>query len=89
MSTLDIHPAPYNEQQSESMDDKKDDLTYGTAVNEVDVEKNARTTEHYIYENIPEGIDPKLIREEKVVRGLSERHLQVCHSRSTTSLSRS
>lgn len=32
---------------------------------------------HYIYENIPEGTDLNMIREEKVVRGLSERHIQV------------
>jgi hypothetical protein len=60
-------------------DDKKDDVVdTEVGVYETDeVDDKLHRGRHYIYENIPEGTDLNMIREEKVVRGLSERHIQV------------
>jgi len=79
----DIQMAPLHPDRSPpsySGDKKGDDGDINVGVVGVyepdDVEYQGRP-KHYVYENIPEGIDLKLIHEEKVVRGLSERHIQV------------
>ena len=76
---MEIQPAAPFQSLSDEYDEKKSDLvTVEPVVTEVDdIERNGKKHSHYIYENVPEGIDPRLIREERVVRGLSERHIQV------------
>lgn len=69
-----IQPALHEEQDEE----KKATDVYGGVAEVQDLEGGGRISDpHCIYENIPEGIDPRYIREEKIVRGLSQRHIQV------------
>jgi hypothetical protein len=78
----DIQMAPLPSERAPSYSDGKKGSDGEVEVGVVgvyepeDVEYQGRP-KHYVYENIPEGIDLSLIHEEKVVRGLSERHIQV------------
>lgn len=59
-----------------SEDDKKD--TFASAVQPVnELESGPQRDGDLIYDNIPEGVNPDLVREEKVIRGLKQRHVQV------------
>jgi hypothetical protein len=63
---------PYEENEDEKKGEGYVDA-YATVLPAGDDDKD----EGLSYQNIPEGVDPKYVREEKVVRGLSQRHIQV------------
>jgi hypothetical protein len=60
--------------------EKKDDA-YITAVEPVhavnELEAGGQKDQHLIYDHIPEGVNADVVREEKVIRGLKQRHIQV------------
>jgi hypothetical protein len=76
---LNFRPTSTGSPAASDCNEKKDDAfpVETTVVAARDAEEGEAGSENYIYDNIPEGIDPRLIREEKVVRGLQQRHIQV------------
>jgi hypothetical protein len=64
-------------QPASSEDEKKADA-YHAGVHSVEViDAESGRRKDTIYDNIPEGVDPRFVQEERVVRGLSQRHIQV------------
>ncbi|WRT63935.1 uncharacterized protein IL334_000862 [Kwoniella shivajii] len=59
-----------------SEDEKKDDAyQHDVEVGVTDPDREGQP--QLIYDNIPAGVNPTLVREERVVRGLSQRHIQM------------
>lgn len=60
-----------------SLDDEKKDAFSAEVQPVTDLESGSADDGKMIYDNIPAGVDPDLVREEKVIRGLKQRHIQV------------
>jgi len=58
-------------------DEEKKDVFAADVRPVTELESGAVKDGSLIYDNIPEGVDPNLVREEKVIRGLKQRHVQV------------
>ena len=70
----DIQPQPAGTHVEEYYGDKKEGEATAVVIPYDDVEGGEGVTTSY---EVPKGVEARYVREEKVVRGLAQRHIQV------------
>jgi hypothetical protein len=77
----DMSTIEQQQHHSSVQDTEKKDDVYTADVQPVydvnELEAGGQKDERLIYDNIPDGVNPDVVREEKVIRGLKQRHVQV------------